>query len=223
MTSITAAGADAATRGLRLLVYDATCAGAGWAPGLSTAWRAGAALYRRLGRIDAARGVASWAEALEFLGSHEPDAAIEEVQFWGHGRFGRVFVGKEPLGVGELGAAAYADALDTLATRLARSRAPLVWLRTCEAFGGPSGHTFARALSRRLGCRVAGHTHVIGVVQSGLVSLAPGGEPRWPTSMGLGPLGEDGPGLASSPLEPNTVHFLTGRLPTALQGPPPET
>ena len=202
--------------GLRLLAYDATCRGGTWAPGLSTAWGAGAALYRALGRLDAARGVASWSEALAFLASHEPEAALEEVQFWGHGRFGCVFVGKERLGVDELASPAHAAALDAIAARLARGRAPLVWLRTCEAFGGPSGHAFARALSRRLGCRVAGHTHVIGVVQSGLVSLAPGDEPAWPTSMGLGPLGEAGPGLASSPSEPSTVHFLTGRVPATL-------
>jgi hypothetical protein len=203
-------------RGLRLLAYDATCKGGTWAPGLSTAWGAGAALYRGLGRLDAASGVASWSEALGFLASHEPDAALEEVQFWGHGRFGCVFVGKERLGVEELASSAHAEALDAIAARLARARAPLVWLRTCEAFGGPSGHAFARALSRRLGCRVAGHTHVIGVLQSGLVALAPGDEPAWPATMGLGPLGEEGPGLPSSPREPSTVHFLTGRLPAAL-------
>lgn len=207
---------DAEGRGLRLLVYDATCKGT-WAPGLSAAWSAGATLYRGLGRVDAARGVASWGEALDFLTSHAPARPLDEVQFWGHGRFGCVFVGKERLGEAELGSSAHGRALDALADRLGRSRRdPLVWLRTCEAFGGPSGHAFARALSRRLGCRVAGHTHVIGVVQSGLVTLAPGEEPAWPASMGLGPLGEGGPGLASSPAEPNTVHFLTGRLPPSL-------
>lgn len=209
-------GSDSAARGLRLLVYDATCKGS-WTPGLSTAWGAGATLYRGLGRLDAALGVASWAEALAFLASHAPGAPLEEVQFWGHGRFGCVFVGKERLGVDELSSAAHQEALDAVAVRLARAGEPLVWLRTCEAFGGPSGHTFARALTRRLGCRVAGHTHVIGVVQSGLVALAPGEEPAWPPTMGLGPLGEEGPGLASSPGEPSTVHFLTGRLPTALR------
>ena len=100
--------------GLRLLAYDATCRGGTWAPGLSTAWGAGAALYRALGRLDAARGVASWSEALAFLASHEPEAALEEVQFWGHGRFGCVFVGKERLGVDELASPAHAAALDAI-------------------------------------------------------------------------------------------------------------
>ena len=49
-----------------------------------------------------------------------------------------------------------------------------------------------------------------------LVALRPGETPSWPSSMGLGPRGERGHGLPSLPNEPNTVHFLTSRLPAYL-------
>lgn len=203
--------------GLRLLVYDATCTGRGALPGLSTAWRSGALLYRGLGRIDASFGARNWQEALEFLASYGGDAPLDEAQYWGHGTFGKVWIAKESLDRSRLAGADLAPVLDRIRDRLARSqKEPLVWLRTCESMGGPSGHAFAKALSARLGCRVAGHTHVIGVLQSGLVSVRPGEAPSWPLDMGLGPRGEAGSGLPSTPTAPSTVHFLTGHLPPDL-------
>ena len=205
-------------------------------PGLSSAWKAGATLYRALGRIDASRGVRNWREALTFLTEHGGDAKIGEVQFWGHGTFGKAWVGKDVLDVARLSSSELGPLLDRLRSRLAqgasevksdagespdgrrpqRAHEPLVWFRTCETMGGPSGHAFARALVGRLDCRVAGHTHAIGVLQSGLVSLRVGEAPRWPLAMGVDPRGEGFPGLPSSPAEPSTVHFLTGRLPQSL-------
>src|SRR5262245_17997203 len=71
-------------RAVRALIYDRTCVWRGGA--LSHAWAAGSRLYRALGRIDAARGVASWDEALGWLA--ELRAPIDEVQYWGHGKWG---------------------------------------------------------------------------------------------------------------------------------------
>ena len=52
----------------RLLIYDRTCgAGPSGAFGLTTAWRAGAGLYRGLGRLDDGRGIASWEDAFAWL------------------------------------------------------------------------------------------------------------------------------------------------------------
>lgn len=205
-------------RGLRLLVFDATCEGTRLVPGLSLAWSTGARLYRALGRIDASLGVRSWAEALAFLATHEASRPVSEVQYWGHGNFGRILVANDVLDTQSLAAPTHRASLDALRDRLARSRAsgrePLVWLRTCEAFGGEKGQTFAKALATRLDTRVAGHTHVIGVLQSGLVSLRPGEEPTWPTTLGVTHQGETAQGRPSSLREPRTVHFLTGRLPT---------
>lgn len=206
--------------GLRLLVFDTTCRPKGPGVGLSTAWSVGARLYRARGLVDASMGVRSWAEALSFLASHGGAEPIREIQYWGHGTFGKVWVAKDALDTSRLASPELRVPLDRVRDRLAAAREeghePLVWLRTCEAFGGPSGHTFAAALASRLGARVAGHTHVIGVLQSGLVALRPGEAPSWPSSMGLGPRGERGHGLPSLPNEPNTVHFLTSRLPAYL-------
>ena len=205
-------------RGLRLLVFDATCEGSRLVPGLSRAWSSGALLYRGLGRIDAAVGVRSWAEALAFLATHEAPRPSAEVQYWGHGNFGRILVANDVLDTRALASSEHRASLDALRERLDRSRAsghePLVWLRTCEAFGGEKGQTFAKALATRLEARVAGHTHVIGVLQSGLVSLRPGEEPSWPLTLGVTHQGEAAQGRGSSFAEPRTVHFLTGTLPT---------
>ena len=205
------------TGGLRLLVHDATCVGSGFLPGLSNAWSSGALLYRGLGRIDASKGVRNWREALTFLTEYGGDSPVAEVQYWGHGTFGKVWIAKDGLDRARLTSPDLEPLLDRLRNRLsAASSEALVWLRTCETMGGASGHAFAKELSSRLGCRVAGHTHVIGVLQSGLVALRPDEEPSWPLDMGLGPSGESGHGLPSSPAEPSTIHFLTDRLPAAL-------
>lgn len=192
---------------LRLLVFDRT------APGLRHAWRTGAVLYRRLGRIDAAFGTSSWADALDWLaGAREP---IGEIQYWGHGHWGRVLVGEDILDASAL----YAG--HRLHTRLEGVRerlAPdaLVWLRTCEAFGANAGHDFALRLADWLGTRVAGHTFVIGALQSGLHGLLPGHTPDWPTGEGLAEGTPASPMRArrSAPGQPRTVTCFDGRVPS---------
>lgn len=202
-------------RALRLLVFDASWPGAGLRPGLSTVWGAGSLLYRGLGRLDHARGVRSLDEALSFLATVEQGRPIGEIQFWGHGKWGEILVGDERLGVGALarGHALHAG----LARVRARVEGPgtLVWLRTCETFGAHAGHRFARALGDFFGCRVAGHTYVIGALQSGLHSLAPGDRPSWSDTEGLAEGTASSPrrAFASSPDAPNTVTFLDGAIP----------
>jgi hypothetical protein len=198
---------------LRLLVYDRT-AGA-----LATAWWAGKALYRGLGRLDAGFGAASWAEALEWLGSHGAGAPLAEVQFWGHGRWGLARIGSEALDV----AAVLDDRhphrarLRRVAERLLPGDQGLWWFRTCETFGTEAGQRFARAWTRALGCRAAGHTYVIGVWQSGLHSLLPGEEPPWSPDEGLRPPGPDGRAASlartSGPRAPNTITCFHGKVP----------
>lgn len=206
---------------LRLLVFDRTCRGKPLRPGLSHAWSAGQHLYRGLGRIDASRGVASWAEALDWLGSVDPGTPIAEVQYWGHGRWGRAFVAEDALDAAALAPAHPLHAgLQRLRARLLRGREGLFWFRTCETFGLPAGKRFARDLADFLGCRVAGHTYVIGALQSGLHSLLPGEQPSWPDDEGLpakhhGPA-EDATGRWSRLGEPNTISCLQGRIPEGM-------
>ncbi len=201
--------------GLRVVVWDDTGAGsAPWQGLLTRSWRVGSALYRRRrnDRVDAAFGARSFADALAWLCSVQPHRRISEVQFWGHGLFGRVFVGGDALDERTVGGAHHAD-LVALRSRLVGPEA-LVWLRTCSAFGGRRGQAFARTLSAVVGCRVAGHTHVIGPLQSGLHSLAPGGTPHWPVDEGVRGGDEARPALPSTWRAPHTVTCLAGRVPT---------
>lgn len=200
---------------LRLLVYDRTCIpGAGRAP-LSIAWRAGASLYRALDRVDASFGAASWSEAIAWLLAVDPSARIGEIQYWGHGRWGRALCGADELDRGALARGPLAAPLVALRERLLPDGAALLWFRTCELFGARAGHDFARAWSDFLGARVAGHTFVIGFHQSGLHSLRPGETPSWPLDEGLARGTPDAPEAArgSRPWAPNTVTCFHGKIP----------
>jgi hypothetical protein len=213
---------------LRLMVYDATWAGRRPVQlGLTSSWIAGGALYRAMGRLDAVYGARSWTDALAWLCSVEPRREIAEVQYWGHGRPGRLFVAREALDASALleGHERNAD-LVALRARLAGPDA-LFWFRTCETFGRAAGHAFARSWTRFFGCRAAGHTYVIGPLQSGLHSLGPGDDPTWSTSEGLAPRAAapapseapDAPGEPEEPAlmshagAPNTITCLHGRVP----------
>jgi hypothetical protein len=173
------------TRGLRLLVYDDTCRRWRFLPWLAYAWMLGGRLFKVLGRIDHARGVRSWPEALSWLASVDRERPIEEIQLWGHGKWGRVMIGGQALRAAHLRPGSpVRPALEAVRTRMAGPDA-LLWFRCCEVFGTEAGHEFARALTRFFGCRAAGHTYFIAFWQSGLHVLAPGAEPDWPRDEGL--------------------------------------
>lgn len=166
---------------LRLVVYDATQVERrprllGWS------WRAGSLLYRAQGAVDASFGARSFEAALGWLaGMKRP---IAELQFWGHGKWGRALIDRESLDRAALAPShRLYPLIEALRERLAANA--LVWFRTCETFGANAGRDFARALSDFTGARVAGHTHVIGFWQSGLHELAPGATPSWHPAEGL--------------------------------------
>lgn len=199
---------------LRVIVYDRTCTGRAALPGLTHSWIAGAWLYGRLGRVDAAFGVASWAEAFAHLARIAPGRRIGEVQYWGHGKWGSARVGREVLDARALSrGAAHRAGLDTLRARLAEDA--LVWFRTCETAGAHSGQRFVRDLAEHLGARVAGHTYIIGPWQSGLHCLRPGQAPAWDPAEGLREGTPAAPRRArwSRPGAPRTITCLTGELP----------
>jgi len=187
------------------MLFDRTCRGGRLLPGLSHAWSAGGLLYHRLGRIDRWYGAASWAEGLDWLIDVSRDRAISEIQFWGHGRWGGLWIEEELLLVDALepGHPHHAR-LAEIKTRL--SADSLWWFRSCDVFGTETGHEFARRWTRFFGCRAAGHTYTINMLQSGLHVLAPGQEPTWSTTEGVVP------GLAhastSRVFAPNTITFL---------------
>lgn len=197
----------------RLLVYDRTCTGAKYRPGLSHSWIAGWWLYRAMGRLDACIGVDNWEAGLQWLATRP--GPIAEIQYWGHGKWGELFVAQDRLDIDSLAAnAPMAELLSSIAKKL--SPESLVWFRTCETFGAVKGQRFAAACADRLGSRIAGHTFIIGPWQSGLHTITPGSSPQWPNDEGLAL------GTPQDPIEahwsarraPNTIHCLQGHVPS---------
>jgi len=200
-------------RPLRLVVYDATQR-ARPPRALGLAWQLGTHLYRGLGRIDAAYGAQSFEDAFDWLACHAAERSIAELQFWGHGRWGRALIDGESLDRSVLSPAHRLNAgLAGFRERLIPGA--LVWFRTCETLGAHQGQDFARALGDYLGARIAGHTFVIGYFQSGLHSLAPGASPDWAPAEGLCRGTPEAPEAALSSRRglPNTVTCLDGRIP----------
>ncbi len=200
---------------MRLVVWDATGHGAApWQRALTLSWRVGSGLYRAhpQGAVDDVFGARSWVDALAWLASVQPGRRIREVQFWGHGLFGRAFVGGEAMDAASVVGGRHHDDLQAIRARLVGEDA-LWWLRTCSSFGGVRGHRFASALTSALGCRVAGHTHVIGPLQSGLHSLRPGAPPGWSPSEGVRDGDESRSALLSSLAAPHTITCLHGAFP----------
>ena len=197
----------------RLLIYDRTCRGRRWAPGLTHSWIAGALIYRGLRRFDAYRGVRSWEEALAWLAARRHP--IAEVQYWGHGKWGELYIAQDKLDNSSLQSdSPHYPALSTIREKMCGPQA-LWWFRTCESFGAKKGQQFARAWTDFFGCRSAGHTYVIGPLQSGLHSLAPGQTPHWSAAEGIfqGSPEEPVRAYASNFRAPNTIHCLQGHIP----------
>ncbi len=198
---------------LRLVIYDATQR-ARQPRALGLSWQYGTHLYRALGRVDGAYGACSFADAFDWLTSHEPSRAIGELQFWGHGKWGSVFIDREPLDRNVLRPAhSLHSAFSAFRERLTGDA--LLWFRTCETLGARPGRDFAAALGDATGARVAGHTFVIGFYQSGLHCLRPGESPRWSDAEGLarGSAAQPEAALTSSPHAPNTITCLNGKIP----------
>ena len=198
---------------LRLVVFDATQRRRP-PKALGLSWQYGTLLYRALGRVDAAYGATSFADALAWLASHDASRSIGEIQFWGHGKWGRIFIDSESLDRGVLGPVhTHHKAFQAVRERLLPDS--LLWFRTCETLGARVGQDFASALSDATGARVAGHTYVINFFQSGLHCLRPGAAPHWSASEGLSRGDAEAPeaALTSAPSAPNTITCLAGEIP----------
>lgn len=203
---------------LRLVVYDASLRASPDAAqnALGCAWWAGARLYRAMRRVDAHFGATSWSEALQWLATRSPGESIAEIQYWGHGRWGRVLIGDDVFDESAFERhSAHRLAIEALRRRFLPGGRSLVWLRTCEAFGAHVGQRFAVRLANELGASVAGHTHIIGALQSGLHGLRPGARPAWSPAEGLAEGTPEAPrrALWSSLAAPNTIHFMSGEVP----------
>lgn len=197
------------SRGERVVVYDPTCRGRGPLPGLSHAWAAGVRLYHGWGRIDRWIAARTWDEALAAL-TADGAPELSEVQVWSHGKWGLARLGDDVFDASWLLRDHPQRArVDALARRLRPGGR--WWFRTCETAGADAGATFMAALADRLGVRVIGHTHVIGVWQSGLHGVEPGARADWSPWEGLAEGTPEAPVRAhpSRPWCPSTVHFLS--------------
>jgi hypothetical protein len=181
---------------------------------LGASWHAGALLYRSMGYVDATFGARSFAEALDWALRTARDRPIGELQYWGHGKWGRILVDRESLDRRALAPGhALRPKLEALRERL--SPGALLWFRTCETLGARAGQDFAAALGDFTGASVAGHTYVIGYFQSGLHLLPPGAAPSWSPAEGLFSGTPEDPSRAhdSGPSAPNTITCFTPRVP----------
>ena len=185
-------------------------------PGLSPIWRAGTVLHRLTRAADASLAATSWSEALLWAAttSRAQGRPIRSLQLWGHGGWGSMTIGGTTLDTAALAADhPLAAPLDALRDAL-DGPASLFWMRCCSAFGHSVGQRFAEALAVRLGCRVAGHTHIIGVFQSGAHSLRPGEKARWSVDEGVRKANGQAVGaLTSTWRAGNTVSCLALELP----------
>jgi hypothetical protein len=215
---------------LRLVIFDATDTrrrtlpartpdgAAGVSPGLTPIWRAGAFLHGIARAADGRLAASSWGEALAWIErtSRERGRKVASIQVWGHGGWGWMQLGKTRLDSHALRPDhELAPALDAFRGCLVGPDA-LFWLRCCSAFGH-TGRSFAQDLAARLGCKVAGHTHIIGFFQSGTHSLRPGEAPAWDPREGVRFQGGEATGaLWSSADAPNTISCLSMGLPEGL-------
>jgi hypothetical protein len=153
----------------RFVVYSR---GQGW---LTTSWIVLAPLWSGATTVptDSVR------EAVDgVLAALGPDETIGSLQLWSHGNPGWVLVGKEHLVTRDFEASSPASGGTAGQRELARLRPRIsptsfVYFRTCLTFRGLAGRGFARAAARFLGCRVAGHTEVIGPRQPGYLEFDP--------------------------------------------------
>ena len=150
--------------------------------GLTHTWIAGGHAYRLLRHVDTFKGFGFWHRALEWLATVHPEQRIQEIQYWGHGSPGRVWINGKALTIDAFDDA-YKPMLEAVRDRLTDDA--LIWFRTCATFGAERGRAFARRAVDFFGCRVAAHTHNIGLFHGGLHSLAPGAEPDWPADEGV--------------------------------------
>jgi hypothetical protein len=202
-------------RGLRLLFYDDTCRRSRFGVGLTHSWIAGAKIYGAVGKFDAAAGFHDWPTALAWLATFEATRPIDEIQFWGHGKWGRVMIDRVALDASWLDADhELVESLRSIRDRMSGPDA-LWWFRTCETFGAETGHDFARRWTDFFGTRAAGHTYIIGPWQSGLHALRPGEAPTWSAFEGLDEGSPDEPrrALWSVPGAPNTISCMRATLP----------
>jgi len=184
---------------MKLLIFDATrkpsLLDEGWAFGSFSMW------LRQ--RMDGFLGATSWQEVLNWLEYKED---VTELQFWGHGSPGEVFInGKGLLSMFINDELDYSRICDSF------KRDATVWFRTCSTFHGKKGKEFADDMSQIFNCVIAGHTYKIGFPShSGLHTYDYRiGKYSWSDEEGKSKTGTQ----KSCFYKPNTISFLRNTIP----------
>ncbi len=152
---------------MRVAIYDAN-PGEGFSQWfLCLTWRVGCFIHKFFGKLDDYHAATSWDDAIAWLLRQEKP--LLSVQFWGHGSPATIWNGGTPAGVEVF-----------LKLKPKMTPASIVWFRVCSAFQGRAGQDFAIKLAAGLGCTIAAHTRIIGLLQGGLHTLKPGASPSWP-------------------------------------------
>lgn len=151
----------------RVIVYDKndkSAAGRFWPPG---AW-----LFARLqgARVVAVENVDHMLARLASMS----DLRGAQVEVWCHAAPASFVLGAQRFNMRTV---RDDERVALLGTKL--SAEGTFWIRGCSPFAGPVGHAFAGTLADTLGCRAAGHTHMIGLLQGGLRTIKPRQQPLW--------------------------------------------
>jgi hypothetical protein len=157
---------------MRVTIYDKLPGHSFMQRCLGFSWFLGCWFQKLIGKVDKYYGASSWADAIDWLKAQQP-ALLTNIQYWGHGRPGKVMLAGRYLDIGTMVALKPCVAPNTI-----------IWFRTCSTFQGVPGHEFSSTLSNLLGCVVAGHTRVIGLFQGGLHTRRAGAPASWPTTEG---------------------------------------
>jgi hypothetical protein len=165
-------------------------------------WRIGARLFAR--HFDDVIYALSYRGLLEALEKRAQEGEkYDEIQYWGHGTPGEVYLGGTPITY---------HFVEALAKVVSGPKA-VVWFRVCSYAAGEAGQRLMQRDSRALGCRLAAFTHIIGSwgFQSGLHVIEADGAPAWPKTEGIAATGK---GLQSAPWLPRSVPAIAMSLPS---------
>jgi hypothetical protein len=157
---------------MKVTIYDRNPGGGGlWQGFLKTSWVVGCWLQKAVGAIDDYYGATTWEEARAWLASKQ--TPINEIQYWGHGSPGTVWMTEKPISVAEW-----------ISLKPLLAPDAVLWFRVCDAFQGTWGQHFSKILADNLNCTVAGHTRIVGLWQGGLYTRKPNTEPSWSVTEG---------------------------------------
>ena len=104
------------------------------------------------------------------------------IQFWGHGMPGVPMMGEHRLSY-----PAFKDNSSSLYARLCQMRdlispATYLWFRCSSFFSGEMGRNAVEHFTNFFRCKLVGHTHKIGFIQSGCYVVDIKDKPRWPVT-----------------------------------------